>query len=101
MRGFPPSTVSRHHNRRSDRAQLGDRTWNDWLEEAASEMHTADESAYPRDAGQALRVPQDIDRARMAAARDDDQPPVLHIADHGLVIPDPCIRLPSVVCARE
>jgi hypothetical protein len=64
-------------------------------------MTSADEAGDSGLAGQSLRVAQDVDRARVRAARHDDQPTVLDVDDDVLVVPDHGIGLPVLAGARE
>src|SRR5262245_55931452 len=44
---------------------------------------------------------KDVDGTCVAAARYDDQPAILYMADDRLIVPNPCVRLPAVVRVRE
>jgi hypothetical protein len=100
--GRPPARAVRGDHAPDSRTSEGlDGGLDDGLEDASRQMTSADEAGDPALAGQALCVAQDVDRARVRAARDDDQPAVLDADDHVLVVPDHGIGLPVLAGACE
>src|SRR5206468_12723393 len=72
----------------------------DRLEDPTGEVKAADEAGYALHTGEPLRVAQHVHRARMRAARHDDETLVLHVDDRVLVIPDHRIEFPTRIRVR-
>ena len=91
--------MSGDHPIRADGGQFCDRTGDNRLKEPAGEVETTDEGMDLAHSGDPLGVANDVDGPRVAAAGQHDQPFASNVDDHRLVVPDPGVRLPSIVSA--
>src|SRR5207237_4638387 len=95
--GLPARAMRRHDDTDVQLGQRRNGLADDRLEQGTREVQPADEPGDPLFARQALRVPQDVDGARMRAAGDDDEALAANVDDDVLVVPDHRIRLPAAL----
>jgi len=84
--GAPPGAMAGHDERRVELGERRDRRADHRLERGPAQVQPTDQAVQALDRGEPHRVPDDVHRARVPAAGDDDQPAAAHVHDQRLVV---------------
>jgi hypothetical protein len=92
--GAPSGAVTRHDQARRHPSEHVDGRLDDRLERRPAEVQTTNQRVQLGNPGEPHRMPNDVDRARVRAAGQNDQTLAAHVDDQGLVVHDQRIVLP-------
>ena len=104
--GAPPGAVAGHDERRVELGERRDRRADHRLERGPAQVQPTDQAVQALHPGEPHRVPDDVHRARVPAAGDDDQAAAAHVHDQRLVVDHqgvvhPGLPVPRLVGGRH